>query len=130
MSQPKENTVVDDHRNMLQVSKNISDFQEQNLKSWGFIFFNDVDSVSVKWNFFRKNKTKDFFAGKVDFDVKFTKGVNPSLTPELTQIGIDRLIASTKFLFWSETVVKIKLNGKSWKISELQEEAETSAQKK
>ena len=130
MSQPKENSIVDDHRNMLQVSKNISEFQEQNLKSWGFIFFNDVDSVEVKWNFFRKNKTNDFYAGKVGFNVKFKRGVNPSLTPELTQIGIDRLIASTKFLFWSETKVIVKLDGKSWELSKLQEEVETSAQKK
>jgi len=99
MSQPKENTIVDDHRNMLQVSKNISAFQEQNLKSWAFIFFNGVASVKVDWNFIRKNKSADLYAGKVTFDVKFERGINPDLTPEATQKGIDSLITSTKFLF-------------------------------
>jgi len=130
MSQPNQNTIVDDHRNMLQISKKISVFQEQNLKSWAFIFFNDVQKVKVDWNFIRKNKTKDFYAGKVTFDIQFSKGINPQLTPEQTQTGIDQLIASTKFLFWSETQVKVKVNGKVWKIKESLEVAETSAPKK
>ena len=80
--------------------------------------------------FIRKNKTKDFYAGKVTFDIQFSKGINPQLTPEQTQTGIDQLIASTKFLFWSETQVKVKVNGKVWKIKESLEVAETSAPKK
>ena len=60
MSQPNQNTIVDDHRNMLQISKKISVFQEQNLKSWAFIFFNDVQKVKVDWNLLEKTKQKTF----------------------------------------------------------------------
>ena len=116
MNQPK-NTIVDDHRNLLQVSKHISEFQEKNLKSWSFIFFDNVDEVKVSWDFIRKNKSEDFFAGKVTFDIKFKKGAE--ITPEKAQLGIDRLEASTKFLFWSETKVIIKKNGKKWTINSL-----------
>lgn len=131
MNQPHKNTIVDDHRNMLQVSKNISAFQEQNMKSWSFIFLDGVDKVKVNWNFIKKNKNLDFYAGKVGYDIKFKKDFDPHLNPERTQIGVDRLIASTKFLFWSETNVKIKINGKVWKTIDLQqEEVETSAPKK
>lgn len=118
MSQP-ENNVVDDHRNMLALSKNISGFQEQNLKSWAFIFFDNVDKVEVKWNFFKNNKSKDFYAGKVVFDIKFKKGIEIDL--EKAQVGLDRLEASTKFLFWSETKVTIKKSGKIWKINQQSE---------
>ncbi len=123
-----ENNIVDDHRNMLQVSKNISAFQEQNLKSWAFIFFDDVDKVEVKWNFYKNNKSRDFYAGKVTFDVKFSKGVK--MDPEKAQIGMDRLIASTKFLFWKETKVTIKKSGKVWKINQQLESTKISVQPK
>lgn len=122
-------TMVDDHRNMLMLSKNISDFQENNLKSWAFIFLNNVDTVKVSWNFIRKNKASDFYAGKVDFDIKLkSKDIAPE-DVDKTQIGVDQLIASTKFLFWSETQVKIKINGKTW-TSQLQKDQEILPQPK
>ena len=107
-----ETTIVDDHRNMLQVSKKISVFQEQNIKSWAFIFFDDVEKVSVDWNFIKNNKNKDFFAGKVVFNIKFKRGTK--FDPIKAQTGIDSLVASTKFLFWKDTNVIIKKSGKKW----------------
>lgn len=120
-------TVVDDHRNMLMVSKNISEFQEQNLKSWAFIFFDNVKEVNVSWNFIKNNKNKDFYPGRVDFDIKFEKGTK--FDPDKAQEGIDRLVACTKFLFWSETKVNIKKSGRKWTINKSQKEENQTSQK-
>ena len=121
-------TIVDDHRNMLMLTKNISDFQENNLKTWAFIFFTGVDKVQVSWDFIRRNKNNDFYPGKVTFDIKFKKEAEANLTPEATQTGVDQLVASTKFLFWSETKVNVKINGKKWK-NNLSKESATSQTK-
>lgn len=107
-------SIVDDHRNMLQVSKNISKFQEDNLKSWAFIFFENVDKASVSWNFFKKNKTQDFFAGKVVYDITFKKG--DIMDDEKAKKAMETIEACTKFLFWNDTQVLIKKNGKIWTI--------------
>ena len=125
--QANNQSIVDDHRNMLMISKNISEFQENNLKSWAFIFFNNVESVKVSWNFFRRNESKDFYPGKVDFDIKL-KNTDKKVDSSNIQNGIDQLTACTKFLFWSETKVNIKINGKKWKIN-LPKESATSQKK-
>jgi len=108
-------SIVDDHRNMLQVSKNISKFQEDNLKSWAFIFFENVDKVSVSWDFFKKNKSRDFYAGTVTYDIKFKK--NTKIDDEKAIKAINTIEACTKFLFWNDTKIVIKNNGKVWKIN-------------
>lgn len=107
-------TVVDDHRNMLMVSKKVSSFQEQNLKSWAFLFFKDLETVEVSWNFLKGNKANDFFSGKIDYNLKFKKG--SEVSNEKAEEGMQMLDACVKFLFWSETKVNIKKNGKKWTI--------------
>jgi hypothetical protein len=124
MSQPSQ-TIVDDHRNMLQVSKKISVFQENNLKSWAFLFFDNVDKVDISWDFFKKNDNKDFYAGKVTFNIKLKKGYKVDL--EKAKIGLEQLDACTKFLFWKETKVVIKKSGKVWKVKKLPKQETASA---
>lgn len=99
--------IVDDHKNMLALTKNISSFQEENLKKWPFIFFDGVESLKVSWDFFKNNKSRDFYAGVVNFDITL------KTNEQVNQTAVDQLVASTKFLFWSETKVKIKINGKA-----------------
>lgn len=108
----KQQSIVDDHRNMLMLSKKVSTFQEENLKSWAFLFFSDLKELEVRWDFIRKNKSKDFFPGKVSYNLKFPKEY--SISDEEAKVGLDRLEACVKFLFWSETQVNIKKNGKTW----------------
>lgn len=113
MEQPKD--IVADHRNMLQVSKNISSFQEENLKSWAFLFLDDVETVKVSWNFLRRNKAKDFFPGKITYDIKFKE--NSEFDVENISMAVDQIVACVKFLFWKETKVEMKVDGKKWKIN-------------
>lgn len=127
MNQPNQQSVVDDHRNMLQISKNVSKFQEDNMKSWVFIFFENVEKVEVSWNFFRKNKSQDLYAGKVTYDIYFQKGFEVDL--DKARRGLDILEACTKFLFWKETLVTIKKNGKKWNINLPKEEPTSVLQK-
>lgn len=110
----KSQNVVDDHRNMLMVSKKISKFQEQNLKSWAFLFFDGLEKVDVSWNFIKNNEAQDFYPGEVGFNLSFKKGKKTSA--ESTKASIDYLEACTKFLFWTETKVVVKRNGKKWTI--------------
>lgn len=129
-------TIVDDHRNMLMVSKKISTFQEENLKSWAFLFFPGLSELKVDWNFLKKRTNDDgeeeeiFHPGRVSFNLKFPKGFK--IPDEQAQEGIDRLVACTKFLFWNDTSVNVKKSGKIWKIetNNLPNQSSTTLQKK
>lgn len=109
MEQQAQKTILDDHRNMLMVSKKISEFQEINLKTWGLIVFDDVDSVKIDYNFIKKDQ---FYPGNVCFDFKFKNGKIP--TGEKKNKGITSLYTWTCLLFWTDTKVTFKVNGKKW----------------
>jgi hypothetical protein len=102
----KTDNIVDSHRKMLMVSKNLSDFQIENLRNWPFLFFTTVESVSVEWNFIDDNDL--FYEGEVSFDVK---------TSDTNDLGVAvmYLEASTKVMFWTDTKVSVKINGELWK---------------
>lgn len=104
-------TIIDDHRNMLMVSKNISTFQEQNLKQWPSIVFDDVLATKVDYNFI--NTQDEFYAGKIVFDFTFTEGKYP--TDDKRKQAFKDLELWTKFLFWVDTEVEFKLKGRVWK---------------
>lgn len=100
--------IVQDHRNLLRMSQKISEFQEQNLKSWGFVFFDNIKKYEVSYNFVKDKESKEFYAGEVSFDLTLE-----DLGEDVSQ-GVERLVASTKYLFWSDTNVIVKINGKEW----------------
>ena len=104
MEKPHPN-VVDSHRNMLMISKNLSDFQLENMKRWAFIFLTNVNKVSIDWSFI---KDDEFHPGEVSYDIEM--GEDQDL-----DTGLMYLTASTKVMFWTDTEVKIKVNGKEWK---------------
>lgn len=109
--QSNKGTIVDDHRNMLMVSKNISEFQEQNLKQWPMIVFDKLLAAKVDFDFI--NAKDEFYEGSVTFDFTFNEGEYP--TEEKRKQAFQDLTIWTKFLFWSDTEVKFKLRGKEWK---------------
>lgn len=105
-----KNNIVDDHRNMLMVSKNISIFQESNLKQWPMIVFDNIDSVNIDYDFI--NSEEEFYEGKVVFDFSFKDGQFP--IDEKKQKALEDLTTWTRFLFWSNTSVEFKLKGNEW----------------
>ena len=100
-----QNTLIDSHRNMLMFSKNLSSFQLDNLKNWPFIFFDGVTSSSLDYNFVRGD---EFYAGTVEFDITTQQTEN-------LEAAILHLEAATKLMFWTDTKVIIKINGRKWK---------------
>lgn len=103
------NTIIDDHRNMLMFSKNLSQFQINNLKVWPHIFFNGVTKAEVSWNFIKDDM---FYSGEVDYSIE-TNNI------EDLDKSIDYLISATKMMFWEQTEVNIKINGEKWEMKEL-----------
>lgn len=104
-----QKTLMDDHRNMLMVSKNISEFQEKNLKAWPLIVFDDIDKVEISYNFI--NNKGLFFAGDIVFNI-FFKGEEPN--EKVKKQGLTALDYWTKILFYTDTKVNFKINGKKW----------------
>lgn len=105
MSRAESNTIIDDHRNMLMFSKNLSQFQINNMNGWVHVFFTNVEKADVSWNFIDGEGL--FCSGSVNYDL--TLGEN-----EETNIACNYLILATKTLFWEQTEVIIKINGELW----------------
>jgi len=95
-----QNSILDDHRNMLMFSKNLSQFQINNLQHWPTIFFDSPVEAKVEWNFIDGDM---FCAGKVSFFIK-------TENTHLLEKRIDYLIGATKALFWADTSVFITIN--------------------
>jgi hypothetical protein len=109
-SDKSKNTIIDDHRNMLSVSKNISIFQEQNLKKWPYIVFDNISKCNIKYNFI--SKEEEFYEGIVEFDFIFKNNESPS---EIIKTrGLNSLKEWTQSLFWSNTHVVFKIKGEEW----------------
>ena len=122
------NQVIDDHRNMLMLSRKLSEFQVNNMKGWVSLFFPQANGVKLKWDFLKKNKHEEFYAGKIEYDLSIDNKINISLEDQVK--GMEYLEACTKFMFWSETKVVIKRNGKIWKTKTSQKSKPRTLQKK
>jgi len=96
-----QNSILDDHRNMLMFSKNLSQFQINNLQTWPSIFFEGVTETKLSWNFV--NAEGLFYAGSVEFEIQTIHLDSP-------ERSVDFLIGATKALFWSDTKVCITIN--------------------
>lgn len=118
----ENHNIIDSHRNMLMVSKNLSDFQLENLRQWPLVFFNGVEQVRVDYSFI--DVEDNFFAGNITFDLKI-----PNPEQDLT-VPIAYLDAATKLMFWSDTHVIIKVNGEIWNKTKSKNTKKTSRKKK
>lgn len=99
-------TVLDDHRKMLTVSKHLSDFQLQNLKKWAFIAFDSVDKSSVDYSFI--DGEDQFYAGRVVFKINLGKDI--SLEEKIKRSTF--LADWTRVLFWTDTKIEVFVNDK------------------
>lgn len=106
--QPNEQEkMLEDHKKMLIMTGNLSDFQLENLKTWPFIVFDNVSKVEIEYDFSEVLKndlgedTEGIGAGKVTFNLSADK------VPKEDQI--EKLRNWTKFLFWKDTEVEVIL---------------------
>lgn len=111
-----EGTVVDEHKKMLIMTGNLSDFQLDNLKKWPFIIFDkELEEVKINYDFTKLVAEQEELApGRVEFDFYFKK--NTKLNRDETKKKLEMLSLWTKFLFWKETGVEIKRSGKKWEV--------------
>lgn len=111
-----EQTVVDEHRKMLMMTGNLSDFQLENLKTWPFIVFDSIlEKTSVKYDFTKMiDKQEALSAGTVIYD--FTFKPKTKMDREETKKKLAILKLWTQFLFWQDTVVEFQTAGKKWEV--------------
>lgn len=114
--------LVDDHRKMVALTGNLSDFQLENLKKWPFVVFNNLSKVTVDYNFTSNNEKDkkdseerdDLCAGQVTFNFHFSG--DHQLSKEELQKRLEHLTLWTKFMFWKDTEVKFQVEGTKWEI--------------
>ena len=111
----KEKTIIDDHRQALMLSGNLSDWHINNLKAWPKIVFDDVKDFDLVYDFTEEAEDKDkkvLCAGKVIYNLRFEK--EPEYTKEELYKRLEDLKTWVKVMFWKDTKVIIKKEGKKW----------------
>jgi hypothetical protein len=98
--------IVEEHRNMLILSKNLSEFHINHLKNWPMLVFNDVDKCEVDWNFFDENDVLS--PGYITFNFTFKQ------KPQVQELkkAQENLSSWCKCLFFKETEVTLLDEGK------------------
>jgi hypothetical protein len=108
--------LLEEHRKMVVMTGNISEFQELQLKQWPYVIFDKdcLDNVYINYDFTKKNdhNEEELHAGWVTYDFNFKK--DPP--EEHLDKKINALIGWTKNMFWKDTKVEIKKKGKEWVI--------------
>jgi hypothetical protein len=102
----EQETKLDDHRKMLTLSKQLSDFQLENLKAWPFVVLPDISQSFVDYNFIDEQDL--FYAGKVIFKITMDNKLEEQ--DLLTRCTF--LADWTRILFWTDTQVEVFVNGK------------------
>lgn len=107
---PNTQNIVDEHRKMVVMTGNISDFQIENLKKWPFLVFGkDLKTVQIDYDFVQGDEDNgSLYAGRVNYDFDFEK------EPEATGVSLDMLRHWTKYMFWEDTKVTFTKKGKEW----------------
>lgn len=111
----KESAIIEEHKKMVIMTGNLSDFQLTNLKTWPFILFDSLESVEVSYDFTKLIAEKEELSpGTVQFNFKFKK--DTKLNRDQTKKQLEALSLWTKFMFWKETEVRFVKEGKKWAV--------------
>jgi hypothetical protein len=100
-----QHSMIDDHRNMFMLSKNLSQFQLMNLQAWPQVFFENYKNAKIEYNFI--DKDENFYSGEVTFNID----LDGELKEDASCLHLE---AATKLMFWSDTQVNILINGEKW----------------
>jgi len=93
-------SIVEDHRKMMILSGNLSDFQIKNISKYPSVFYPGFIESRVDYDF---GGTGVNHAGTVQYKITLEK----IMEPESKEKEEDALNACVKFLFWKETDVRI-----------------------
>jgi hypothetical protein len=107
LENPKD--LIDAHKHAMLMSGKLSDFQIENLKKWPFIYLDNVDTVSINYNF---TKNGSIYPGTISFDFKFKENTDIDKQKE----NLKYLEVCVKALFFQDTDVQFLLNGSGWLI--------------
>lgn len=112
----EETTVVDDHKKMLVMTGNLSDFQLENMKKWPFILFDqELEKVEINYDFTKLvAEQEELSPGRVAYNMTFK--ANIKLNRDETKAKLAQLSLWTQFLFWKDTKVEYKRAGKKWEV--------------
>lgn len=115
----EHDNAVEEHRKMVLMSGKISEFQLENLKKWPFITFGrNLDKIEIEYDFTtskdEKSESMEVCAGYVTYNFHFNENFNMSRDDILARLS--SLTVWVKYLFWKDTEVKFKKEGKSWEI--------------
>jgi hypothetical protein len=95
---------ISDHRKMLFMSGNLSDWQIAQLQNWPYVIFGqDLMENHFTYDF---SGIQEGNAGTVEY-VLFLQ--RETVLRELFQVDIDNLTLWVKSIFWQETEVKVEL---------------------
>lgn len=115
-SKKEETTIVDEHRKMVMMTGNLSDFQLENLKKWPFIVFETgLEKANITYDFTKLVAEEESLSpGVVQYDFHFKEGTK--LNRADVKKRLEHLKTWVKFMFWKETEVRIMKDGKKWQI--------------
>lgn len=115
--------VVEDHKKMIVLSGQISEFQLNNLRQYPFVVFDDyIDTIELEYNFLKEVEKEDqkeneepvevIYPGDVSYTINFKK--TPEYSKEEMEYRLTQLAKWVKYLFWLETTVHINYGDKEW----------------
>ncbi len=110
-------TKIADHRQMVVMTGNLSDFHLANLRNWPYVIFEkkDLESVGIDYNFTKQSdEGEELDAGSVTYDFKFKK--EPTYSKEELTKRLSELRRWVRLIFWEDTQVNFKKKGKKWVI--------------
>lgn len=117
----REEQIIDEHKQAVIMTGNLSNFHIENLQKWPFIIFDEeLESVSINYDFKNTDASLKYDSleshispGFVEYDLKLKKGVKVNNASQ----KLEALTAWVKSIFWQETEVKIKRNGRKWQVN-------------
>jgi hypothetical protein len=110
-----ESSIIEDHKKMVIMTGSLSDFQLQNLKTWPFLLFDQLETAAITYDFTKLiGEQEELSPGTVQFDFKFKEGTK--LERDHTKKQLETLSLWVRFMFWKETKVKFLKSGKKWAV--------------
>ena len=117
--------IVEEHKKLVIMTGNLSDFQLNNLKKWPFIIFDKaLKKVTIDYDFAKQPTSKKnpsinnefvgLFAGKVIFNFDLDEA--QLVSDEDTKNKLAQLTNWVKYLFWINTEIIFLKRGKLWEI--------------